>query len=94
MVIGLFIGLIVMALRTAHNSRGRFGQLVAVGIAALLLMHVTINIGMVMGLLPVVGVPLPLLSYGGTMLIVTLMGFGLLLNSSANQHNSLQTRRF
>lgn len=80
-VIGLYILLILLGLATAMRSRSRFGALVAVGVSVMLLLHVTINIGMVMGLLPVVGVPLPLLSYGGTMIFAMMFGFGLLLNS-------------
>ena len=80
-VIFVYLLLMALALLTASRSRSHFGAMVAVGIFALLLMHIMINIGMVMGLLPVVGVPLPLLSYGGTIMITTLIGFGLLLNS-------------
>lgn len=80
-VIAIYTLLILLAIATAIRSRSRFGGVVAIGITAMLLLHMGINIGMVMGLLPVVGVPLPLLSYGGTMQITVMMGFGLLLNS-------------
>lgn len=90
--ISLFILLILLCLGTAIRSRSHFGAMIATGIAALLLMHVGINIGMVMGLLPVVGVPLPLLSYGGTMLITTLLGLGLVLNSYVHRDEVLERR--
>jgi rod shape determining protein RodA len=48
--------------------------------------HVVINIGMVLGMMPVVGLPLPLLSYGGSSAVVTLIGIGLLLNVRARRH--------
>jgi rod shape determining protein RodA len=52
----------------------------AFGITAMLFWQVAINIGMVMGLMPVVGIPLPLVSYGGSSVFITLIGIGLLLN--------------
>ncbi len=69
-----------IALRTEHQ----FGRLIALGITNLLFIHVFINMGMGMGLLPVVGAPLPLISYGGTITATMLIGFGLLLNVDAN----------
>jgi rod shape determining protein RodA len=88
-VIGIYTLLIILGLATAIRSRSRFGALVAVGVTAMLLLHVAINIGMVMGLLPVVGVPLPLLSYGGTMIFAMMFGFGLLLNSYVHRDVTL-----
>jgi rod shape determining protein RodA len=76
-----------IALRTKHQ----FGRLLALGITSVLFIHVFINIGMVMGLLPVVGAPLPLISYGGTITASMLIGFGLLLNIDAN--NDLEDLR-
>jgi rod shape determining protein RodA len=69
-----------IALRTKHQ----FGRLLALGIVNVLFIHVFINMGMGMGLLPVVGAPLPLISYGGTITASMLIGFGLLLNIDAN----------
>ena len=56
--------------------------------------HVFINMGMVMGLLPVVGVPLPLLSYGGTIMATILIGFGLLINVHLNSRTALSESSF
>lgn len=81
-VIALFVILILRGLDIASNSKDRFGFLLAFGLSALLFWHVVINIGMVMGFLPVVGVPLPFLSYGGSFLLTVLVSIGLLLNIS------------
>jgi len=64
--------------RCRHN----FGRLLALGIGVNFSMYVFVNIGMVMGLLPVVGAPLPLLSYGGTAMLAAMIGFGLMMSCS------------
>ncbi len=84
-----FALLITYALGIAMRSRHRFGSLIATGFAGMIFLHVFINIGMSMGMLPVVGVPLPLLSYGGTMLITTLVGVGLLMNVWVHRDSKL-----
>ena len=76
----LFWVLIVWSLRTAYDSRSRFSRLVAIGIASLLGWQVFINIGMVTGILPVVGLPLPFLSYGGSSMMMLMLSLGLLFN--------------
>jgi rod shape determining protein RodA len=81
-VIGLYFLLIMWSLRIAVESKDRFGAILSFGVAAMLFWHTFINIGMVLGLMPVVGIPLPLLSYGGSFLLSTLIGIGLLLNVS------------
>lgn len=68
-VIGLFAVLIINGLRIAGLSRDRFGMLLAVGASIILLVHVFINIGMTIGLMPITGLPLPFLSYGGSFVI-------------------------
>jgi len=85
-VISLFIILILRGLDIASNSKDRFGFLLAFGLSALLFWHVVINIGMVMGFLPVVGVPLPFLSYGGSFLVTVLVSIGLLMNISMRRY--------
>jgi rod shape determining protein RodA len=62
------------------RSRSQFGRLVGMGITSTFFLYVFINMGMVMGLLPVVGVPLPLISYGGTAMLTLLFGFGLVMS--------------
>ncbi len=79
-VIIMYGALVISGLFIAMRSHSMFGRLLAAGLMAQMFMHVFINIGMVMGMLPVVGVPLPLLSYGGTSLISTVVGLGFILN--------------
>jgi len=86
LVVGLYLTLILWGLRIAVESKDRFGAILAFGVVAMLFWHTFINIGMVLGMLPVVGIPLPLLSYGGSFLISTLVGIGILLNVSMRRY--------
>ena len=79
-VLGLFFLVIWRMLALAGQSRNRFGGLIAVGIASSLTIHVVVNVGMTMGLVPVTGLPLPLLSFGGSSLVTTLAAVGIVLN--------------
>jgi rod shape determining protein RodA len=85
-VIGLYFVLILWGLRIAVQARDRFGAILAFGVVAMLFWHIFINIGMVLGMMPVVGIPLPLLSYGGSFMISALIGIGLLLNVSMRRY--------
>ncbi|ABB31171.1 rod shape-determining protein RodA [Geobacter metallireducens RCH3] len=78
----LYLFLIFWGLHIAGRCNDRFGSLMAVGVTAMLFWHTIINIGMVIGVFPVVGVPLPLFSYGGTSMITSMIGVGVLLNIS------------
>jgi rod shape determining protein RodA len=78
----IFLLIIVWGLQIAQRSRDPFGTILAVGITAMIAWQVFINIGMVMGLMPVVGVTLPFISYGGSSVITLMAGVGLLLNIS------------
>ena len=78
----LFFILILWGLNVAHGCREPFGTIVAVGVTAMIFWQAFINIGMSMGLFPVVGVPLPFVSYGGSSVLTTAIGIGLLLNVS------------
>ena len=64
----------------ASRAREKFGALLCVGAVSLLFFQTFVNIGMVVGLLPVVGVPLPFMSYGGTAMVINLACLGILLN--------------
>jgi rod shape determining protein RodA len=86
LVIGLYLVLILWGLRIAVTAKDRFGAILSFGVAAMFFWHVFINIGMVVGMMPVVGIPLPLLSYGGSFMVSTLMGIGLLLNVSMRRY--------
>ena len=76
-VIGIFIWLFLVSFEISLKARDRNGALITVGITAYLFWHMFINVGMVIGLLPIVGVPLPLLSYGGSGMLTTMLGLGL-----------------
>lgn len=78
-LIALYVLLLAYGLVIAVSSRNHFGRLVGIGVTVTFFLYVFINIAMVMGLIPVVGVPLPLVSYGGTAMLTLLFGFGLLL---------------
>jgi rod shape determining protein RodA len=78
----LYLFLIIWGIYIARRAADMFGMMLAIGVVAMLFWHIVVNLGMVIGLLPVVGVPLPLFSYGGTSMITTMIGTGLLLNVS------------
>lgn len=75
---GLFCLLYVIVIRIAMNARDKFGALLCVGVLGYIFWHMFVNVGMVIGVLPIVGVPLPLLSYGGTSMLTTMIGLGLI----------------
>ena len=79
-LIALYAAIIVYGFAIAMRSRSHFGRLVAMGVTTTFFLYAFMNIAMVMGLIPVVGVPLPLISYGGTAMMTVLIGFGLLMN--------------
>jgi rod shape determining protein RodA len=80
LLLALYFVLVASAIDVAGAARDRFGTFLAVGVTALIFWHVFINIGMVVGLLPVVGVTLPLMSYGGSSLVAVYAAMGLLAN--------------
>jgi rod shape determining protein RodA len=82
LLIALYVFLVLAALDVAANARDKFGSFLALGIAALFFWHAFINMGMVTGVMPVVGVPLPLFSYGGSSVVADMLGIGILLNVS------------
>jgi len=79
-LLGLFAVLIWRALRIATMSRDMFGMLVAGGIAGLWAFQLFINVGMTMGIMPITGIPLPFISFGGSSLLTNFIAVGLLLN--------------
>ncbi len=79
-VLGLYLLLIWRALETAQLARDRIGAFLAAGIAAVMTFQVVYNVAMVAGLVPVKGLPLPLMSYGGSSVLSSLLGIGLVLN--------------
>lgn len=96
--LGFFGGLILLLLYSiiigsaftiAIKSKSVFKKLMVTGIISIFSSHVFINISMVMGILPVVGVPLPFISYGGTMMVSMLISFGLIMNASVHRYNNI-----
>lgn len=81
-VILIFLILIIWALNIAYGCRDPFGTILAVGISAMIFWQVVVNIGMVMGLMPVVGIPLPFISYGGSSIVTVMISIGFLINIS------------
>src|SRR6266853_5482027 len=79
-LLALYLLVIGYAFAIALRSRSQFGRLLGLGIAVNFFLYAFINTAMVMGLIPVVGVPLPLISYGGSAMVTVMFGFGLLMN--------------
>lgn len=82
----LFLALLLWCLRIARQGRDRFAVLTAVGLAAFFFWHVVINLGMVTGMLPVVGLWLPMISYGGSAALTVMTALGLLMSISIRRH--------
>ncbi|HEX4507165.1 MAG TPA: rod shape-determining protein RodA [Alphaproteobacteria bacterium] len=79
-LLGLFALIAYYGIGVGLRSRSQFGRMLAIGLSVNLFLYVFINTAMVMGLIPVVGVPLPLISYGGTSMLAVMMGFGMLIS--------------
>jgi rod shape determining protein RodA len=88
----LYALILIYGFAIALRSRNQFGRLLALGITLTFFLYVFINMAMVMGLIPVVGVPLPLISYGGTAMLTLMFGFGLLI--SVYIHRDARIGRF
>ncbi|MFH1152504.1 MAG: rod shape-determining protein RodA [Pseudomonadota bacterium] len=84
----LYFLLLLWGLNIAYCCRDMFGSILAFGITFMIFWQIVINVGMVMGLMPVVGVPLPLISYGGSSVITNMAGVGILLNISMRRFAS------
>jgi cell division protein FtsW len=79
-VVSLFVLLGVLGIRTALHATDRYGMLLAVGVTMWFMIQAFVNIGAVIGVLPITGVPLPFVSFGGSSLVVNMAGVGLLLS--------------
>ena len=88
-LLGLFALIFMTCLRIAMRCRHNFGRYLAVGLTVNFSLHVFINISMAMGLIPVVGIPLPMVSHGGTAMISTLIGFGLIMCCHVYRHSKV-----
>ncbi len=85
LILILFGYLLFRGIKIAATVKNRYASIVAIGIVSIFASHIIINIGMVMGIMPVIGIPLPFLSYGGSFLLTSLSLIGLLLNMYANR---------
>jgi rod shape determining protein RodA len=93
LVLSLFALLIWRALRTLTIAKNFYGALVAGGITAMLMFQVFVNVGMTIGIMPITGIPLPLVSYGGSSVITTLMAIGLLQSIHAQARDMAAVKR-
>ena len=91
-LLSLYILVIAYGYAIAVRSRNQFGRLLATGVISTFFLYVFINMAMVMGLIPVVGVPLPLVSYGGTSMMSLLIGFGLVLSVYVHRDVTISRR--
>ncbi len=85
LLVFLYLVLVLWCVKVASQSRDRFGSVLAIGIGSIFFWHVVINLGMVMGIMPVVGITLPLFSYGGSSVLTFMLGVGLLMNVSIHR---------
>ncbi len=88
-LLSLFLFVFITGLSTALRCRNNFGRYLALGVSVNFSLYVFINIAMVMGLIPVVGAPLPLISYGGTSMLSALIGFGLMMSCGIYRHSKV-----
>ena len=89
LIVILYVFLITKAIYVAKTARDNLGSYIAIGIAGIFFFHMAENIGMVMGLLPITGVPLPFVSYGGSSMITSFICIGLLLNISGKRQKTI-----
>lgn len=86
-VVGIFLILFLRILKLSYNTKDEFLGLVSMGILSVYLIHFIINLGMVVGILPVIGIPLPFISYGGSSLLVNMFMLGILANLYRTRKN-------
>jgi rod shape determining protein RodA len=84
-----YVAIILIALRIASLAHSHFGRIAAAGMTAFFALFVLINGAMVMGMAPVVGVPMPLLSYGGSSMMTVMFGFALILSTRVHRYTEL-----
>ena len=85
----VYLAVIFVGLSIAMQAKLHFARMMAVGVVATFTLYVLINTGMVMGLAPVVGVPLPLVSYGGTVMLTIMAGFGLVMSAHVHRDQDM-----
>lgn len=93
-LMGLFLIVLGNCVSIALSARSQFGRLVAMGVGVNFLLYILINVSMVMGVIPVVGIPLPLISYGGTAMMTVMFGFGLLMCVHVHRYTEVPRNSF
>jgi rod shape determining protein RodA len=86
LLMAVYLALVLRGVLIAARSRDRFGLLIVIGLTSIVFWQCVINVGMTTGLLPVVGIPLPLFSYGGSSLVCLMAGIGLMMNVSMRRY--------
>ena len=89
LIIILFVLLIVRTFYIAKNAKDTFGSLIAVGIGSMFLAHFIENVGMSMGLLPITGIPLPFISYGGSSMLTNMIAIGLVMSVACRRKHNI-----
>ena len=84
-LLALYVFIILRGLYIASNAQDSYGRLLAGSLSLTFFVYLFVNVGMVSGILPVVGVPLPLVSYGGTSMVTLMAGFGMLMSINSNR---------
>jgi rod shape determining protein RodA len=79
-LMALYVALLYGGLRAMLAARDRFGFLLAAGLVGMLFFHILVNVGMTIGMMPITGIPLPFMSYGGSAILTNFMAVGILLN--------------
>jgi len=85
----IYAGIIYRIAQIGHNSRNNFSRLYCYGFSAAFFVYVTVNMAMVLGLLPIVGAPLPIMSYGGSSMLSIMIGLGIVMSCKIHQHEEL-----
>lgn len=89
LILALYLALILRLFYLSYKMKDRFGALIIAGVASMFLFHIFENIGMTIGLMPVTGIPLPFMSYGGSSMLANLAAIGLVLNVVRNQQKNV-----
>lgn len=93
-IISLYLILTAFVFWLSFKSKYTYGRVIIAGVGFIMFFHIFINIGMVMGLLPVVGVPLPLFSYGGSITVISLLSFSFVLNADLYKDKEIRSKIF
>ncbi len=89
LVVALYVALLIRIINISKTSRDKFGSLVSIGVFGMIFFHLLENIGMTMSLLPITGIPLPFVSYGGSSLLTNFIAIGLVISISSRRQKTL-----